>query len=156
MRTPRSKTRSRIFAQAPRCGGSGNRVCCIEIAVRLFVKLLQLKQLSKGWGLIMAEEKKRLSLHDHSSSTRPSSMRRDERPRDPRGEKKPVDMRGRHRAERLAMFQAHRSETRDLSGNHAEEKRQMMLRHEKTIADLQDLHDKQERERASAPRWRKV
>ena len=87
------------------------------------------------------------SLHDHPT--------KDEKPRE-REKKAPVDMRGRHRAERVAMFQAHRSETRDLSGNHAEEKRQMMLRHEKTIADLQDLHDKQERERASAPRWRKV
>jgi hypothetical protein len=119
------------------------------------------------------EERKRTSLHDRSSSTRPSSMRdakpreerkrpslhdhsssmSDEKPRDPREKKAPGEMKGRHRAERTALYQAHRSESRDMSGNQSEEKRQMMLRHEKAIADMQE---KQEREMTGAPRWRKV
>jgi hypothetical protein len=86
------------------------------------------------------------SLHDHPTSTR------DEKPRE-REKKAPGDMKARHRAERVAMYEAHRVETRDLSGNHNEEKRRMMLRHEKAIADLQE---KQEREMTGAPRWRKV
>jgi hypothetical protein len=98
----------------------------------------------------MAEERKRLSLHDHSSSTstRPPSSRRDVKPRE---EKATGDIKARHRAERAAMFQAHRSESRSLFGNHAEEQRQMASRHEKSIADL---HEIQERDRAGAPRWR--
>jgi hypothetical protein len=72
----------------------------------------------------MAEERKRPSLHDHSSSTRPSSMR-DERPRDPREKKTPGDMKG---------------------GT-----AQLASRHEKAIAGL---WEKQEREKAGAPRWR--
>jgi hypothetical protein len=96
------------------------------------------------------------SLHDHPTSTsdyKPARTTRDVKPRDPRGDKKPVDMRGRHRAERVALFESHRVETRDMAGNHAEEKRRTMLRHEKAISDLQA---KQDREKAGAPRWRKV
>ena len=63
----------------------------------------------------------------------------------------PGDIKARHRAERVAMFQAHRTESRDMSGNHGEEQRQMASRHEKPIADL---HEKHERERTGAPRWR--
>jgi hypothetical protein len=87
----------------------------------------------------MAEERKRASLHDHSTSARPSSMR-DEKPRDekPREKKTPGDMKGRHRAERVAMHQAQRAESRDLYGNHAEEQRQLASRHEKAIADTQE------------------
>jgi hypothetical protein len=75
---------------------------------------------------------------------------RDEKPR---ATKAPGDMKGRHRAERVAMYQSHRIEVRDMSGNHGEEQRQMHNRHEKAVADLQDKH---EREKAGAPRWRKA
>jgi hypothetical protein len=75
---------------------------------------------------------------------------RDEKPRE---KKTPGDMKGRHRAERVAMHQAQRAESRDLYGNHAEEQRQLASRHEKAIADTQE---RQERERTGAPRWRKV
>ena len=76
----------------------------------------------------MAEERKRPSLHDHSSSVNPSSMRdgpslhnrpsslRDEKPRE---RKKPGDMKERHRGERVAMYQAQSTESRDMHGNQA-------------------------------------
>ena len=91
------------------------------------------------------------SLHDHPTSRdeKPPRTTRDVKPREQREKKAPGDMKGRHRAERAAMYEAHRVETRDMGGNHIEEKRRMMLRHEKGIADLQE---KQEREMTGAPR----
>jgi hypothetical protein len=90
------------------------------------------------------------SLHDHPTSRdeKPRSSTKDAKPRD---EKKLGDIKARHRAERVAMFQAQRAESRDLFGNHAEEQRQMHNRHEKSISDLSEMH---ERERTGAPRWR--
>jgi hypothetical protein len=71
---------------------------------------------------------------------------RDEKPR----EKKEAQ-RHERAPSRVAMYQAHRSESRDMYGNHGEANRQMALRHEKAIADMQE---KQEREMTGAPRWR--
>ena len=95
------------------------------------------------------------SLHDHPTSRdeKPPRIMRDVKPREQRERKAPVDRKGRHRAERAALYEAHRVETRDMSGNHSEEKRRMLLRHEKAIADMQE---KQEREMSGAPRWRKI
>ena len=105
----------------------------------------------------MAEERKRPSLHDHSTSTRPSStsMRPSSSMRDakPRDEKKPGDTKGppsRRACGNCIRRIAARSATCPaiIAGRGG-----MMLRHEKAIADMQE---KQDREMTGAPRWRKV